>query len=156
FRDASGIGTATVDLPQLDEEARSRFLAGAPQPLADAIAGYDAAKNAHQAREALRGISRIAAWYVGILALACRTRGGAGAERASDGAQMLLRDLRRQGLAPAGWIALAKQVTLPFVRFPDTYPIPELVLLLHGDDAFAAVLEGSQSESLPDSSEEAA
>ncbi len=159
FRDAAGIGSTTIELPQLDEELRVQALANAPQPIADAVASYDAAKNAHQAREAMRGIVRISAWYVGILALACRTRVGSGAPQDSPRARDLLRDLRRQGLTPAGWIALADELTKPFARLPDTYPIPELALLLHptsGPHAFAPALQGTLAEALGEVSEEAA
>jgi len=159
FRDAAGIGSTTIELPQLDEELRVQALSNAPQPIADAVAGYDAAKNAHQAREAMRGIVRISAWYVGILALACRTRVGSGASQDSPRARDLLRDLRRQGLTPAGWIALAEELTKPFARLPDTYPIPELALLLHptpGPHAFAPALQGTLAEALGEVSEEAA
>ncbi|HWU87526.1 MAG TPA: serine/threonine-protein kinase, partial [Kofleriaceae bacterium] len=159
FRDASGIGKTVLELPQLDEELRLRFLAHAPQPIADAVAACDAAKNAHQAREALRAVARIIGWYVALLALACRSRIGSGAADDSESARTLITDLRRHGLTPAGWIALAKQLTRPFTGAPDTYPIPELVLLLHprsGSDVFAEILQGSLAESLPDTSEDAA
>ena len=156
FRAAAGVSTATTDLVQIDEAVRTAFLSRAPRPLADAVAAYDAAKNAHQAREALRGLAHVASWYVGILALACRTRVGSGGTADSPRAQDLLRDLRRHGLSPAGWISLARQLTLPFAKLPDAHPVPELVLLLHEGDVFAASLEGSLMESLGDASEAAA
>jgi len=159
FRDASGIGKTTLEIPHLDAELRHRFLSQAPQPIADAVAAYDAAKNAHQAREALRGLARIVGWYVALLALACRTRIGSGAAEDSAQARTLITDLRRHGLTQAGWVALAKQLTIPFTGAPDTYPIPELVLLLHpraGTDVLDAILQGSLAESLPDTSEDAA
>jgi WD40 repeat protein len=159
FRDASGIGRTVLEIPHIDEELRLRFLARAPQPIADAVAAYDAAKNAHQAREALRALARIIGWYVALLALACRTRIGSGAAHDPQATRTLITDLRRRGLTPAGWTALAKQLTRPFIGAPDTYPIPELVWLLHprsGTDVFAAILQGSLAESLPDTSEDAA
>ncbi len=159
FRDASGLGKTTLEIPHLDEELRLRFLTHAPQPIADAVAAYDAAKNAHQAREALRGLARIVGWYVALIALACRTRIGSGATEDSAQARALITDLRRHGLTQAGWVALARQLTSPFTGAPDTYPIPELVLLLHprsGIDVLDAILQGSLAESLPDSSEDAA
>jgi len=159
LRAASGIGGASVDLPQLDDALRQQVLTRAPQPIADAVAAYDAAKNAHQAREALRGIVRCAAWYTGVVALACRTRVGAGGSGDAERARQLLRDLRQQGLSPAGWIALAEQLTAAFARTPDTHPIPELVLALHpasGANPFAIALEGTLAEPLTDPSEDAA
>jgi WD40 repeat protein len=159
FRDASGIGKTVLEIPHIDEELRLRFLAHAPQPIADAVAAYDAAKNAHQAREALRALARIVGWYVALLALACRTRIGSGAADDAEATRELITDLRRHGLTPAGWISLAKQLTRPFTGAPDTYPIPELVLLLHprsDADVFFAILQGSLAESLPDTSEDAA
>jgi len=159
FRDASGIGQTALEIPHIDEELRLRFLGQAPQPIADAVAAYDGAKNAHQAREALRALARIVGWYVALLALACRTRIGSGETDDTEATRGLITDLRRHGLTPAGWTALAKQLTRPFIGVPDTYPIPELVLLLHpksGTDVFAAILQGSLAESLPDTSEDAA
>ncbi len=159
FRDAAGINAGVVDIPELDQELRALYLARAPQPLADAVAGYDAAKNAHQARESLRALVRTTATYVGIVALACRTRVGSGGVVDSEHAQTLLRELRRNGLTSSGWIGLARQLTEPFARLPDTHPMPELVTLLQrgrGVDPFASVVEGSLSESLVDPSQEAA
>jgi WD40 repeat protein len=159
FRDASGVGRTALEIPHLDEELRLRLLTHAPQPIADAIAAYGGVKNAHQAREALRALARIVGWYVGLLALACRTRVGSGMARDAESTRALITDLRRHGLTPAGWTALARQLTRPFVAAPDTYPIPELVLLLHpttGADPLAAIVEGSLAESLPDTSEDAA
>jgi WD40 repeat protein/tRNA A-37 threonylcarbamoyl transferase component Bud32 len=160
FREATGISAGSVEIPQLEGELQQRFLGAAPQPIADAVAAYHAARNAHQAREALRGLVKIAAWYVGILATACRTRAGSAGAPDSQEARVLLRELRKQGLTPAGWISLARHFTEPFAHAPDTFPIPELVLLLHPGagrcDDFAACLEGSLSDALPDSSEDAA
>ncbi len=159
FRDASGIGQTVLEIPHIDEGLRLRFLTGAPQPIADAVAAYDAAKNAHQAREALRMLARIVGWYITLLALACRTRIGSGAADDAEATRALITDLRRHGLTSAGWIALAKQLTRPFIDAPDTYPIPELVLLLHprsSADVFAVILQGSLTELLPDTSEDAA
>ncbi len=159
FRDAAGVNAAAVDIPELDQELRALYLARAPQPLADAVAGYDAAKNAHQARESLRALVRTSATYVGIVALACRTRVGSGGVVDSEHTQTLLRELRRDGLTSSGWIGLARQLTEPFARLPDTHPMPELVTLLQrarGVDPFASVVEGSLSESLVDPSQEAA
>ena len=159
FRDASGIGQTALEIPHIDEEIRLRFLGRAPQPIADAVAAYDGAKNAHQAREALRMLARIVGWYITLLALACRTRIGSGAANDTEATRALITDLRRHGLTSAGWIALAKQLTRPFIDAPDTYPLPELVLLLHprsSADVFAAILEGSLTELLPDTSEDAA
>src|SRR5205814_8017899 len=121
---------------------RLSFLTRAPQPIADAIAGYEAARNAHQACEALRQLVATAAWTVGILAIACRSRVGAGGRPEPPQARALLGELRRSGLQPAGWIALARALVHPFARAPDTFPIPELVLLFAEEtDPVTACLE---------------
>src|SRR5215475_2773213 len=73
-RAAARLGVADVEIPRLDDELRSRYLLAAPQPLAEAVQAFCVARNAHQAREALRGLLRATAWYVGVLALACRTQ----------------------------------------------------------------------------------
>jgi WD40 repeat protein len=160
FRAAAGIGAPSVELPRLDDELRTQLLLGAPRPIADAVAAYDAARNPHQARDALQSIVRIASWYVGIVAVACRTRVGPGPSGDADRARQLVRDLRRQALTAQGWVALARELARPFARAPDTHPLPELVMLLHppqpSGDAFAAVLEGALLEALPGTDDDTA
>ena len=161
FREGSGLGSlVAAEIPRLDEELRQRFLMSAPQPIAEAIGRYESARNAHQAREALRGLIRIAAWYTGILALACRTRVGSGSLSDSEEALSTLRELRTKGLEPSGWITLARALTRPFATRPDTFPIPELVLLLHSSeddrDPFASCLRTFEQNSPTDSSDESA
>src|SRR5262249_20254299 len=52
-RDASGFTADAETLPKLDDALLRSAVTGAPQPIAEAVAALDAARNPHQAREAL-------------------------------------------------------------------------------------------------------
>ncbi len=158
FRDASGIGKTTLELPHLDSELRCAS-SRAPRSRSPTRSRRTTRPEGAPGREALRALARIVGWYVALLALACRTRIGSGETDDGAATRAMIGDLRRQGLTPTGWLALARQLTRPFAAVPDTYPILELVLLLHrgaATDPFAPILGGSLAESLPDSLEEAA
>jgi WD40 repeat protein len=125
--EASGLTGEAVPVPGLDEATRTETMLRAPQPIAEAVAGLDASRNPHQAILAVQGVARTVAQYLGVVALACRTRSGSG--RRSDGARAveLLRELRRGGLDPAQWWQLARELCRPFATIPDAHPLPELV-----------------------------
>ncbi len=114
-------------LPRLPESLRDPWITNGPQPLAAAIAVLDAARNVHQARDALWSTSRIAVRTLALYALACRA-----ADRELDRALPidLIRTLRRRGLADEDWLALARELVRPFHGAPDRFRIPELVHLL--------------------------
>ena len=139
--EASGLAAESVSVPSLDEATRTEAMLRAPQPIAEAVAGLDASRNPHQAIIALHGVARTVAQYVGVVALACRTRSGPG--RRSDAARAveLVRELRRGGLDPAQWWQLARELCRPFAAIPDAHPIPELVTALcEGPDVLGELL----------------
>src|SRR5262245_35266152 len=74
FRRAAGIGADSVTLPAIERDQRERATATAPQPIAEAVAAVEAARNAHQARDAIVQLARTIARYLGLVALACGSR----------------------------------------------------------------------------------
>jgi WD40 repeat protein/serine/threonine protein kinase len=132
FRAASGLEADSPSLPQLEEMVRTATLADAPQPIAEAVAALESARNVHHARDALLQLLRVVCRYLGLLAIAARSRIGG---NDSNDALALLRSLYRKPLSDDEWIKLARALVRPFARSRDAYPIPELVdLLLAGDD----------------------
>ncbi len=136
FMIAAGLAEeARPPLPSLDELVRDAALADAPQPIAEAIALLAGAKNAHQARDAVRDLVRTATRMIGIVALGCRSRSGRGQAADSPAAVDALRELRRRALSDQEWIDLARELCRPFASLPDAHPIPELVSLFFGAGA---------------------
>ncbi|MEW6735542.1 MAG: protein kinase [Acidobacteriota bacterium] len=129
FREAAGFAEPQIVLPKLDDLLSETILARAPQPLADAVADFIAARNPHQAREQIIRIWQTAARYLGILALTCRTRVGNGGVKDSQAAIEALRKLAKGSLNELEWLELTRELSRPFAKQPDAYPIPELVTL---------------------------
>ena len=130
-RAASGLEDEPTLLPRLDEELRELFISQAPQPLAEAVAALDAARNARQGVEAVVQLVRSVTRYLGVVALACRARVGPGSRSDSPSARELLARLGGEGLTDAGWWDLARELSRGFVTQRDAYPVPELVGAFH-------------------------
>jgi WD40 repeat protein/tRNA A-37 threonylcarbamoyl transferase component Bud32 len=137
FRQAAGISAERTPLPRLDSAARDTMVSAAPQPIAEAVAALDASRNAHQARDAVVQIARTITRYIGLVAIACRSRVSIGDDA---GASELLRALYRRPLSDGEWLELARQLTRAWLGRRDAYPIPELVEVLHERGA-ARILE---------------
>ena len=133
FRAASGVARDPTALPRLDEALRGELLAGAPQPLAEAVAMLDAARNPHQARDALWKLTRVAVRLVGVVALAGQSHVGGDPAAADPAVREALRGLRRRGLTDIEWLELARDLVRRFAGLRDAHPVPELVDLLTGD-----------------------
>ena len=133
FRAASGIESEPVPLPQLDDRLRAQLLAGAPQPLAEAVALLDATRHPHQARDAVWRVVKVAVRLIGATALACHSHVGAGAASTDPVLGESLRALRRPNLSDDQWLALAGELVRPFRALRDAHPVPELVSFLVGD-----------------------
>ncbi len=134
-REASGLVVDLPALPRLDEFTRDEVIARAPQPVAEAVAVLESARNAHQAREAMCEVATTAARLIGILALAARSRVGPGTRVDVESVTSALRALRRRDLDAEEWLALARDLCRPFARQRDAFPIPELVELFFDEDA---------------------
>jgi len=142
LRGAAGLGGDPTDLPKLDEGIRDAWLADAPQPLAEAVAALDGARNVHQARDAARDVLRGLLRYLVAVALAARAQvRGEGDDRALLDQ---LRALQHHDFGDEERARLLRLLLRPFVAQPTTHPLPELVELVirHDDerDALDAVI----------------
>ncbi len=142
IRTAAGFGSQP--LPNLDDDLRASVEASFPQPLAEAVAAFHAARNAHQGRDALRDIASTAIRYVALVALASQAQVHRTDSNAATSIAERFRDLRRRALIDEEWLLLARELTAPFTSQPQTHPMPELVALLHpatDHDVLAAVAQ---------------
>jgi WD40 repeat protein/serine/threonine protein kinase len=128
LRSASGIAAEPVSLPRLDDALRARVLLAAPRPLALSVAALDAARNAHQARDALWLVGRVAVRLVALVALAAHAH--VGSSTLDPLLAEALRRLRAGTQSDADWLALARALCQPFARLREAHPVPELVELL--------------------------
>jgi WD40 repeat protein/tRNA A-37 threonylcarbamoyl transferase component Bud32 len=143
-RAAAGVNVAADTLPRLDAEIRQE-VAWMPQPIADVIAAFETACNPHQARDALWQIVHVAARYLGLVALAARSRSGPGGDPDAPVVVALLRELHRRDLTDDEWLALIAALVAPYATAREAYPIPELVDLFARPAADAAAHPGSGS-----------
>jgi WD40 repeat protein len=129
FRGAAGLGDDKETLPRLDDALRREIL-DAPQPIAEAAAAFDAARNVSQARDAAWELVHVTVRFVGILALACHARVRPG----PDGPDLVdrLRSLRRRELSHEEWLDLARALVRPFEARRDAHALPGLVAFLLG------------------------
>ncbi|HWO22665.1 MAG TPA: protein kinase [Kofleriaceae bacterium] len=128
LRVASGLAEDPLELPRLERGIRDIWVAEAPQPLAEAIAALEGARNPHQARDVARDLFRTLVRYLLALVLASRAQ----VREASDDpvADALLRDLGRRGLDDAERVRLMRRLVQGFAAQRGAHPIPPLVDLL--------------------------
>jgi serine/threonine-protein kinase len=74
FVSAAGVADVPAEVPQLEESLRQQWIAEAPQPLAEAAAALEAARNLHQAADLAIRFGRLLLRYVGLVALASAAR----------------------------------------------------------------------------------
>ncbi len=149
-RAASGLQVPAPG-PRLEESLRARLLSEAPQPLAEAVAALDAAQGREAILDAVRGVARVLVRYLGALALAARSRGGA-SKSAPGEAVTALRALRTRTLADGEWLALARDLCEPFAERPELHPVPALpAFVAAAAEPLARVLESTDlDEALAD------
>ncbi len=144
FRAASGIADEPAGIPRLSDELRVAVIARAPQPLAQAAGALEAARNAHQARDAVWQLVRVAVRLIAVIALSAhahvggqagRAGGQGGGKTGDSGITDAVRRLRRRALPDAEWLALARDLAQPFAKMRDAYPVPELIDLVLGGAA---------------------
>ncbi len=133
LRIAADLAQAPTDLPRLEDGVREAWLADAPQPLAEAIAVLDGARNVYQARDAARDLVRGLLRYLLAIALAARAQVRHPEE--DPRALELLRALRRRDLGDRERAELLRRLVRPFAASREAHPVPELVTLLDGDRA---------------------
>ncbi len=132
FRTASGLVDEPAALPRLPEDVRIAATARAPQPIAHAVSALETARNPHQARDAVWQLVRVAVRLVAVIALSAHAHVGGRADLRTTDA---VRRLRRRALPDAEWLAIGRELVLPFTKLRDAYPIPELVDYLTGQAA---------------------
>jgi WD40 repeat protein/formylglycine-generating enzyme required for sulfatase activity/serine/threonine protein kinase len=128
LREASGFSEQRVNLPQLDQILQENILANAPRPLAESVANLVLARNAYQARDRMLIIFHVIVRYVGLLAIACHSRVGK-EKKDTELIIKAIKNLRNNGLSENEWAELARELSRPFAKNRDAYPIPELVSL---------------------------
>jgi WD40 repeat protein/serine/threonine protein kinase len=141
LRVASGLAEDPVELPRLERGIHDVWIASAPQPLAEAVAALEGARNPHQARDVARELFRTLVRY--LLALALASRAQVREARDDPAAGALLRDLGRRTLDDAERVRLMRLLVQAFAAQRGAYPIPPLVDLLvpgDGEDPLEPVL----------------
>jgi WD40 repeat protein/serine/threonine protein kinase len=128
LRSASGLGATPSDLPRLDPLVRDRWIADAPQPLAESIAALDGARNAHQARDAAQELVRNLLRY--LLAIGLATRAQVRDDRDDPALLDLVRTLRRRDLDEDERVRLLRLLVRPLMSRRGAHPVPELVDLV--------------------------
>jgi WD40 repeat protein len=129
LRTAAGLAPEGEPLPRLDEELRDRWLADAPQPLAEAVAVLDGARHLHQAHDAVIELGSALLRWLGILAICAHTRVAEDQTPPRELAERLLEVLRRRHITEDDWRAILRDLLVRWQRRPDAHPIPELVRL---------------------------
>jgi len=142
FRTAAGLVEEADQVPQLDETVRETVIATGPQPLAEAVGALEAARTVAQAHQAVAQVFRVVARWLGILALASRSRIGPGQAQDSETVLEHLELLRRQSLTNLEWMTLARELCRPFCRLREAYPIPELISFFFESEAYESIAAG--------------
>ena len=136
FRTACG-PSGLVGLPRLDDRQQAFVATRAPEPLARAAVLLAAARNAHQARDALWQLARVAVRLVSAIALASHAHISGEAARTDSLLAEALRRLRDRAPSDQAWLEVARRLAAAFAAPRDAHPVPELLAFLDGDGAGA-------------------
>jgi len=128
FRAASGVVREPIPLPRIEASLRAAAMLGLPRPLALAVDAFDAAHNAHQARDACWQLVRTAVRMVSVIAMAAH--GHVQDPRGAAALQAPLRRLRERHPPDTTWLAIARGLVAPFAEVRDAHPVSGLVELL--------------------------
>ncbi|MEO7735775.1 MAG: serine/threonine-protein kinase, partial [Kofleriaceae bacterium] len=134
-------GEARPALPTMTAAVRDAMLGGAPAPISDALAAYDAARDAAGGHAALALIVTATVRWLAVVALAGRARHG---EWSAEARALLVR-LRAGPLHDRAWLALARAAVGPASAL---FPVPELAAAL-ADDAVAAAVADDAPDGAP-------
>jgi len=131
---------ADEPLPTLRPELHATWTTDAPQPIAEAIAALVTARSPVRMSERATAVGRVLARWLGVLAIASRSRIG---RLDTQGAGLLdaLRELRRQPPRDEQWIDLVAAFAREFADRPEAFPIPELVMWCADPHGLAALRE---------------
>ncbi|MFO0586481.1 MAG: hypothetical protein U0441_03015 [Polyangiaceae bacterium] len=112
-----------------------RLLSTAPIPVADATAALVGADSAFEERDRVVEVFRAALRLLSAITLAARVQFGKGPGAESPQIADLIRSLRSRGLTDGQWFAIVREMLRPWAQAPGSYPLPELVTLVHGKKA---------------------
>ena len=128
FRAASGVVREAIALPRIDASLRAAAMLGLPRPLALAVDAFDAARNAHQARDACWRLVKTAIRVLSVIAMAAHGH----VHDAGSGAAVWepLRRLRERHPPDTDWLAVARALLAPFAGMREAHPVSGLVELL--------------------------
>ncbi|MBV8760622.1 MAG: protein kinase [Deltaproteobacteria bacterium] len=130
LREACALPAEIEERVEQPGELFAAWSADAPRPLAEAVAAVAAARSPVRVADRAQDAAQVLAHWLGIVALAARSR--LGTLRAGDDAS-LIRELRRRALRDTEWLDLAAAITAPYRERAETFPVPELVELFAGE-----------------------
>jgi WD40 repeat protein/serine/threonine protein kinase len=140
FRAAAAIGASELDepVPMLPIELRTEWIHDAPRPIAESIAALTFARTCTRADERVTAVASLLARWIGVLAIACRSRLGSLDDKASLETE-LLRALRRRRLLDAEWLDLAVALARGHADKPAMWPVPEMATFLADEDTVGGI-----------------
>lgn len=120
---------------RLPADLAERVLSSHPLPIADATSALVAADSAFEQRDRVVEVFRAALRTLSALVLAARVQFGKGPGAESSQIPELIRSLRSRGLTDGQWFAIVREMLRPWSQAPGSYPLAELVTLVHGKKA---------------------
>jgi WD40 repeat protein/serine/threonine protein kinase len=136
LRAASGIGASELDepVPALPAELKIEWINDAPRPIAESVAALASARSTARADERITALASLFARWLGVLAIACRSRRGRAEGTASFETELLVA-LRRRALLDTEWLDLAVGLARCHADRPEVWPVPEMATCLANQDA---------------------
>ena len=120
---------------RLPADLAERVLSSHPLPIADSTGALVAADSAFEQRDRVVEVFRAALRTLSALVLAARVQFGKGPGAESSQIPELIRSLRSRGLTDGQWFAIVREMLRPWAQAPGSYPLGELVTLVHGKKA---------------------
>lgn len=120
---------------RLPADLAERVLSSHPLPIADSTGALVAADSAFEQRDRVVEVFRAALRTLSALVLAARVQFGKGPGAESAQIPELIRSLRSRGLTDGQWFAIVREMLRPWAQAPGSYPLGELVTLVHGKKA---------------------
>lgn len=128
----SRLSCSAVSAGRFPADIAERALSSQPLPIADAIGALVAADSAFEQRDRVVEVFRAALRTVSAFVLAARVQFGKGPGAESSQIPELIRSLRSRGLTDGQWFAIVREMLRPWAQAPASYPLAELVTLVHG------------------------
>lgn len=138
LRMAAGIGASELDeaIPVLPVELSTGWISDAPRPIAESIVALASARTLTRADERITALASLLVRWVGVLAIACRSKLGRADEATSVDTALLIA-LRQRTLLDGEWLDLAVALARRHAEHPEVWPIPEMATFLANEDAVA-------------------